>query len=219
MKELIHVLIADDHVVVRRGLASMLVPSHGMKVVGEASNGIEAVEMARALQPDVILMDMVMPGKEGPAAIAEIKAENPNARILVLTSFSEDEKIATAIKAGALGYLLKDSSSKDLLQAIRSVHSGNLSLSQALVTKLMQSLQQPPKPSSEPNTPLTQRELDVLKALACGVSNQEIARQLHISVNTVRSHVSSILSKLRLSNRAQAVRYALEQGLISPEQE
>ncbi len=213
MTDLIRILVADDHVVVRRGLVSMLVPSHGMEVIGEADDGLEVVEMARTLNPDVILMDMVMPGQSGVEAIKSIKVKNPDARILVLTSFGEEDKIAAAIRAGALGYLLKDSSSADLLQAIRNVAAGQLSLPQPMAAKLMQGLQAPAEPDSL--SPLTKRELDVLTCLAQGLSNQEIAAQLHISVNTVRSHVSHILAKLHLVNRAQAARYAVEHNLLS----
>ena len=142
MTDLIRILIADDHYVVRQGLATLLAPRNGMEVVGEAATGREAVELARTLQPDVILMDMIMPEMTGPEAISLIKQENPNARILVLTSFGESKQVSAAIQAGALGYLLKDSSPDDLLHAIRSVYRGNLVLPQDLAVKLMQ-----PQPS------------------------------------------------------------------------
>jgi len=209
MTDLIRVLIADDHFVVRQGLAALLLPRNGMAVVGEAANGREAVVLARTLQPDVILMDMIMPEMNGPEAIALIKRENPKARILVLTSFGESKQISAAIQAGALGYLLKDSSPDDLLHAIRSVHRGNLVLPQDLALALMQ-----PRPAAAALDQLTERETDVLRLLAQGQSNQEIARNLSISTTTVRSHVSSILMKLNVANRTQAALAAQEQKLL-----
>jgi len=209
MSEPIRILIADDHFVVRQGLAALLVARNGMEVVGEAATGREAVELARKLQPDVILIDMIMPELEGPEAIALIKQENPKARILVLTSFGESKQIAAAIQAGALGYLLKDSSPDDLLHAIRSVHRGSLVLTQDLALKLMQT-----QPAPTALDQLTEREADVLRLLAQGQSNQEIASNLHISMTTVRSHVSNILMKLNVSNRTQAALVAQERRLI-----
>jgi len=209
MTDLIRVLIADDHYVVRQGLAALLAPRNGMEVVGEAANGREAVDLARTLQPDVILMDMIMPEMTGPEAISLIKQENPNARILVLTSFSESKQVSAAIQAGALGYLLKDSSPDDLLHAIRSVYRGNLVLPQDLALALMQ-----PRPAAAALDQLTERETDVLRLLAQGQSNQEIARNLSISATTVRSHVSSILMKLNVTNRTQAALAAQEQKLL-----
>jgi len=209
MSEPIRILIADDHFVVRQGLAALLVARNGMEVVGEAATGREAVDLARALQPDVILMDMIMPEMEGLEAIARIKQENPKARILVLTSFGESKQVAAALQAGALGYLLKDSSPDDLLHAIRSVHRGSLVLTQDLALKLMQT-----QPAPTALDQLTEREADVLRLLAQGQSNQEIASNLHISMTTVRSHVSNILMKLNVSNRTQAALVAQERRLI-----
>ena len=209
MSDLIRILIADDHFVVRQGLAALLVPRNGMDVVGEAATGREAVDRARVLQPDVILMDMMMPEMDGPEAIALIKQENPAARILVLTSFGESKQISAAIQAGALGYLLKDSSPDDLLHAIHSVYRGNLVLPQDLALKLMQ-----PQPVSVALDQLTERETDVLRLLAKGQSNQEIAATLNIGMTTVRSHVSNILMKLNVSNRTQAALVAQERQLL-----
>ena len=209
MSDLIRILIADDHFVVRQGLAALLAPRNGMEVVGEAATGREAVDRARYLQPDVILMDMMMPEMDGPEAIALIKQENPAARILVLTSFGESKQISAAIQAGALGYLLKDSSPDDLLHAIRSVYRGNLVLPQDLALKLMQ-----PQPVSVALDQLTERETDVLRLLAKGQSNQEIAATLNIGMTTVRSHVSNILMKLNVSNRTQAALVAQERQLL-----
>ena len=209
MSDLIRILIADDHFVVRQGLAALLVPRNGMDVVGEAATGREAVDRARVLQPDVILMDMMMPEMDGPEAIVLIKQENPAARILVLTSFGESKQISAAIQAGALGYLLKDSSPDDLLHAIHSVYRGNLVLPQDLALKLMQ-----PQPVSVALDQLTERETDVLRLLAKGQSNQEIAATLNIGMTTVRSHVSNILMILNVSNRTQAALVAQERQLL-----
>ncbi len=209
MSDLIRILIADDHFVVRQGLAALLAPRNGMEVVGEAATGREAVDQARYLQPDVILMDMMMPEMDGPEAIALIKQENPAARILVLTSFGESKQISAAIQAGALGYLLKNSSPDDLLHAIHSVYRGNLVLPQDLALKLMQ-----PQPVSVALDQLTERETDVLRLLAKGQSNQEIAAALNIGMTTVRSHVSNILMKLNVSNRTQAALVAQERQLL-----
>lgn len=205
MTALIRVLIADDHFVVRQGLTTLLVARNGMKVVGEATTGREAVELARNLQPDVILMDMMMPDLDGPQAIACIIEQDPQARILVLTSFGESAKVSAAVQAGALGYLLKDSSPDDLFHAIRSVYRGNLVLPQELALKLMQ-----PQPAAPSLDQLTEREIDVLKLLAQGQSNQDIAKNLVIGTTTVRTHVSSLLNKLGCSNRTQLALFAVQ---------
>lgn len=210
----IRVLIADDHAVVREGLRGLITSEPGMEVVGEAADGTEAVLKARLLQPDVILLDLVMPRKGGLEAIAEIKRDNPEARILVLTSFAEDDRVFPAIKTGALGYLLKDSSPQELLRAIRQVYRGESSLHPAIARKLIRELSQPSElpPAEEP---LTAREVEVLRLVAQGLSNQEIGEKLVISERTVRNHVSNILGKLHLANRTQAALYALREGLAS----
>jgi NarL family two-component system response regulator LiaR len=212
MNETIRVLVVDDHVVVRVGLCALITAVPDMEVVGEAADGAEAVLKACSQQPDVILMDLVMPRKGGIEAIGEIKQENPDARILVLTSFAEDRNVFLAIKAGALGYLLKDSSSKDLIQAIRNVYRGELSLQPNIALKVIHELSQPSDlpPAEEP---LTKREVEVLKLVAQGLSNQEIAVKLVISERTVTTHVSNILGKLHLANRTQAALYAIREGL------
>ena len=214
MAETIRILIADDHSIVRQGLRALIETEPNMETVGEASDGVEAVEQARALQPDVILLDMVMPRKDGLEAIADIKEENADARILVLTSFAQDDKVFPAIKAGALGYLLKDSSPRELLQAIRDVYQGASSLHPSIARMLIAEISQP---SNLPPTedPLTEREVEVLKLLAQGMSNDEIAESLVISDRTVGKHVSNLLEKLHLANRTQAALYALREGLAS----
>jgi len=219
MVESIRILIADDHAVVREGLRALIEVQPDLELAGEASDGIEAALKARELQPDVILLDLVMPRMGGIEAIAEVVRENPTARILVLTSFAEDDKVFPAIKAGAMGYLLKDSSAQDLLQAIRDVYRGEPAMHPTIARKLMRELQRPPEPHT-PRTeePLSGREVEVLALVARGLSNQEVADNLFISERTVRTHVGNILDKLHLANRTQAALYALREGLANLEQ-
>lgn len=214
MSETIRILIADDHAIVREGLQTLINAKPGMELVGQASDGVEAAQLAAALQPDVILLDMAMPRKDGLEAIRDIKQDNPNARILVLTSFDDDERVFSAIKAGALGYLLKDSSPQQLLQAIHDVYEGRSSLHPTIALKVIKELNQP---SDLPPTkePLTEREVETLRLIAQGLTNQEIAEKLTISERTVGKHVSNILDKLHLANRTQAALYALRRGLAS----
>lgn len=214
-ERVIRVLVADDHTVLRKGLCSLLVRKYGIEVVGEAADGFEAVKQARALKPDVILMDLIMPRKTGLDAILEIRRWDPEARILVLTSFGEDAKVLAAIKAGAMGFLMKDSSLDELVHAIRTVNMGNLQLPQDLARRAMADLYGLDE-AQAPLEQLTRRELDVLKCLARGMSNEEIAQELAITVWTVSSHVHSLLQKLNLSNRTQAALYAVEIGLVTP---
>jgi two-component system, NarL family, response regulator LiaR len=214
MSNPIRVLIVDDHLVVRTGIRGLLMIEPGIEVVGEASDGAEAVVEAARLQPDVILMDLVMPRLDGIAAIQQIIAGQASARILVLTSFEADDQVFPAIRAGALGYMLKDFGPAELVRAIQRVHCGESSLHPAIARKVLQELAHPPlrPPTSEP---LTEREVEVLRLIAHGQSNQEIAATLRIGEGTVRVHVSNILSKLDLASRTQAALYALREGLAS----
>jgi NarL family two-component system response regulator LiaR len=211
----IRLLIADDHTIVRKGLKVLLATEPDMEVVGEAEDGVEAVEKAAALKPDVILMDLVMPRMDGIEATRTITAKNPSPRILVLTSFAADDKVFPAVKAGALGYLLKDSSPEQLLEAIRQVHRGEPSLEPSIARKVLQEISSPGGQGRQTTDPLTERELDVLRLIAQGMSNKEIASALFVAEWTVRSHVSSILAKLQLASRTQAALYALRSGIAS----
>jgi NarL family two-component system response regulator LiaR len=210
----IRILIVDDHTVVRHGLRLMLELKSGFEVIGEAKDGNEAIDMAIKLTPDVILMDLEMPQVNGLQAITAIHAELPDIRILVLTSFVDSEKIASAIRNGAAGYLLKDTSPGELVQAIKEVDEGHVSLPPEIAQKLVEGLQKPAGIQAVENT-LTNREGEILQLAACGLSNQEIANKLVISEGTVRFHFSNIFSKLQVNNRSQALVYALRQGWVN----
>jgi NarL family two-component system response regulator LiaR len=212
----IHVLVVDDHAIIRRGMKAVLELVPDINIVGEAENGVEAVAQAEKFHPDVILMDLVMPVMDGIEATRKIKAIQPEARILVLTTFTGEEMIFPAIKAGALGYQLKDSSPETLVEAIRQVYRGEPSLHPLIARKVLQELL---TPSEKPPTtdPLTQREVEVLRLIAQGCENKAISEKLVISEATTRTHVSNILSKLHLASRTQAALYALREGLASLE--
>lgn len=212
--EKIRVLVVDDHLIVREGIKALLTELEDMDVVGEAGGGEEAVRRAEELRPDVILMDLVMPEVDGIEAIRRISARQLGAKILALTSFSADDKVFPAIKAGALGYLLKDTDPHDLVRAVRQTFRGESFLHPRIARKVLQELNQPAKRPSAPEA-LTEREVEVLGLVARGLTNQEIAGALFVSEPTVRSHVSSILAKLHLHNRVQATLYALREGLAT----
>jgi len=214
---LIKIIIADDHPLIRQGLRVVIEAQPDMELVAEASNGEQAIQQALALKPDIVIMDLQMPVKDGLAATREIAQTNPQVQVLILTSFPDDDNVYTAIKAGAMGFLLKDSSAEYLLDAIRTVSRGESVLHPTIARKLMQEIRQPPRlpPTTEP---LTLREVEVLSCLTQGMANQQIARQLSISVRTVSTHVRNILDKLHLANRTQAALYALDQGIVAKPQ-
>jgi NarL family two-component system response regulator LiaR len=221
-KETIKVLIVDDHAVVRQGLRTFLelqdgAPALPIEVVGEAANGVEAVDLARRLQPDVVLLDLVMPEMDGIEATSRIIEDSPLSRVIILTSFGEEDKVFPAIRAGAQGYLLKDIAPNDLVQSVRAVYLGQVQLHPDIARKLMSAVatQEEPPGSRAPTSAgeLTERELEVLRLIAEGLNNREIANKLVISDKTVKTHVSSILSKLHLGDRTQAAIYALRHGL------
>ncbi len=209
----IRLLIVDDHAIVRRGMQALLAQIDDMRVIGEAADGGEAIAQAAALAPDVILMDLMMPQVDGIEAIRQISAKHPTIAILALTSFSGDDKVFPAIKAGALGYMLKNADLEELLAAIRQVAQGEPSLHPTIARKVLRELRQPQVEQTPAPEPLTAREVTVLQLIAKGMSNQEIADQLIVAEPTVRTHVSRILDKLHLANRVQATLYAMREGL------
>ena len=210
----IKLLVVDDQNIVRKGIRALLEQVDDIDVIGEASNGEEAVTQAKKLNPDVILMDLMMPKMDGIAAIHEIQASQLAARIIALTSFVTEDKVFPAIKAGAMGYLLKDSEPEDLITAIRKVNRGEPSLHPIVAKMVLAELGQPVKQPLTPE-PLTQREVDIIRLVAQGLSNRQIAEQLVIGEATVRTHVGNVLNKLHLANRVQATLYALREGLTS----
>jgi NarL family two-component system response regulator LiaR len=209
----ISVLIVDDHRVVRQGLRDFLELQDDIDVVGEASSGEDGVKLARELLPDVVLQDLVLPGIDGVEATRQIKGVSPSTRIIVLTSFADGNKVFPAIKAGAISYLLKDVQPEELARAIRAAQRNEAVLHPEVAAKLMQEFNAP-RPAENPVEQLTDREMDVLRLIARGKSNKEIADTLIISEKTVKTHVSNILSKLHLADRTQAAIYALRQRLV-----
>lgn len=209
----ITVMLVDDHRVVRQGLRDFLELQDDIDVVGEASSGEEGAALAKELLPDVVLMDLVMPGMDGVETTRRIKAVSPSSRVIVLTSFADDDKVFPAIKAGAISYLLKDISPEDLAHAIRAAQRNEAVLHPEVAAKLMQEFSTP-HAAEAPVEQLTDREMDVLRLIARGMSNKEIADALIISEKTVKTHVSNILSKLHLADRTQAAIYALRQRLV-----
>jgi NarL family two-component system response regulator LiaR len=214
MSDTIRVLVVDDHPVVRKGIRVLLAGEKDIEVVGEASNGMEAIIQVEKQRPDVVLMDLVMPDMDGIEATQRISDQYPEVRILVLTSFVADDKVFPSIKAGAQGYLLKDTDPAYLVQAIHQVYRGELSLPPVIARKVLQELKRPATQPMMPD-PLTEREVEILQLLAKGLENHEIAARLKLCDATVRSHVSNILGKLHLANRVQATLFALRNGLAS----
>jgi NarL family two-component system response regulator LiaR len=210
--EKIAVVLVDDHAIVRQGLRTYLELQPDIEVVGEASDGREAVGVVRDTLPDIVLMDLVMPNSDGVEATRAITGMAPSTRVIVLTSFSEDEKVFASIKAGAQGYLMKDVLPQDLVKAIRTVYKGEAQLDPEIARKLMHEFTNP-----QPTTPrhdLTERELEVLRLIAHGKTNKDISEDLVLSEKTVKTHVSNILQKLHLSDRTQAAVYALRQKIV-----
>ena len=207
----VRVLIADDHSVVRQGLRMFLALDPEIEIVGEAASGEEAIQQARDIRPDVVLMDLVMPGMGGVAATRMIRTEMPAVEVVALTSVVADEAVTGAIRAGAIGYLLKNTESDELRRAIKSAAAGKVYLSPEAAARLVREVKIPGSPEA-----LTERETAVLRLIAKGQANKQVARQLGIREQTVKTHVSNILGKLQLQSRTQAALYAVERGLVSP---
>jgi NarL family two-component system response regulator LiaR len=213
---MIKILIVDDHAVVRKGIRALLATETDLEVIGEAVDGEQAVTLFQELNPDLLLLDLIMPKVNGIEVIKKIKGDHPQAKILVLTSFAADDQVFPAIKAGALGYLLKDTEPDDLIEAIHQVYLGESSLSPTVARKVLEEVFHPAQKPLSPD-PLTNREVDVLQVLAKGKSNRDIADELSISETTVRTHVSNILGKLHLASRTEAALYALKEGMADLE--
>ena len=212
---LLHVLVADDHSIVREGLRAVINAESDMEVVGEAADGAQAVQLALEAKPDIILMDLKMPRKGGVEAIREIRQADPKARILVLTSYSDEALVLSAIQAGALGYLLKETSADELPEAIRALYRGQPPVDPAVARKLVLGVSQghADKPAG---SELTEREVEVVKLIARGLANQAIADRLNVAERTVRFHVGNIMDKLNVENRTAVAVYALGKGLVQP---
>jgi NarL family two-component system response regulator LiaR len=216
MADAIRVLLVDDHAVVREGLRNFLALQDGLEIVGEACDGNEAIEQAQRLEPDVILMDLVMPGLDGIGAMRQLRARSPTSRVIVLTSFLEDERVLPAIQAGAAGYLLKNVEPAELARAIRAAHAGEAIIDPTAAARLVHAIADDARPRVEEPERLTRRERDVLELIARGRSNKRIAFELGISEKTVKTHVGHLLAKLGVSDRTQAAVMAVEEGLVSP---
>jgi DNA-binding NarL/FixJ family response regulator len=212
----IRVLLVDDHAMVRRGLRGFLELHDDIRIVGEAENGLDAIEQARSLQPDVVLMDIVMPHLDGVGAIAAIKRELPAIEIVALTSFLEEARVTAALEAGASGFILKDADADDVAAAIRSARDGEVQLDPAVAGLIARRVRER---AATPATrdPLTDRERDVLRLVGRGLANKAIATELGITERTARTHVSNILGKLGLASRTQAALYARDRGLVGPD--
>jgi two-component system, NarL family, response regulator LiaR len=212
----IRLLIADDHWVVREGLRMYLSRDPGFEIVGEADNGETAVQLAKDRRPDVVLMDLVMPVMDGITAIQAIRAEAPGVEVVALTSVLDDELVVVAVKAGAIGYLHKDARGEELKEAIRAAAAGRVHLSPQAAARLLREVRTP-EPAETPE-PLTEREREVLRLVSLGLANKEVARRLGIGEGTVKTHVSSLLAKLRVQSRTQAALHAVRMGLVRPDE-
>ena len=212
--EWIGVLIVDDHAVVREGLRTYLSLQDGIEVIGEARDGDEALAEAEALSPDVILMDLVMPGRDGLAAMRELRARGSVARVIVLTSFADDDRIMPAIQAGAAGYLLKNVAPAELARAVRAAHAGEALLDPSVAARLVEAIATGRAGSPPPADPLTPRERDVLELIVAGMANKRIALELGLSEKTVKAHVGHVLAKLGVADRTQAALLAVRTGLV-----
>ena len=215
MPESIRILVVDDHAVVREGLRTFLELQEDFQVVGEAGDGEEAVGLAERLRPDVVLMDLVMPGLDGVGAMQRLRSRLPDCRVIVLTSFADDDRLLPAIQAGAAGYLLKDTRPSELARAVRAAHAGEALLDPTVAARLVDAIAQ--APGSEPPQRLTPREHQVLELIARGLSNKLIARELEISEKTVKAHVGHLLGKLGVTDRTQAALYAVRAGIVGGE--
>ena len=212
MTPAVRVLLVDDHPVVRQGLRALLSTQDGIEVVGEADDGEAAVAAAERLSPDVVLMDVVMPGMDGVEALRRIGERRPQTRVVMLTSYADERRAMEAVDAGASGFLLKDASPRDVAAAIRAAHRGEAVLHPSVAAKLLAERRRPPAA----HTDLTARELEVLGLIARGLQNKQIAAQLHVSEKTVKTHVSAILRKLAVADRTQAAMYAVRERLAEP---
>jgi NarL family two-component system response regulator LiaR len=209
----IKVLLVDDHEMVRIGLAAVLGTEEGIEVVGEASNGLEGIKLAQEYKPDVVLMDLVMDGMDGIETTRRLLELYPDCKVIVLSSFLDDEKMYPVIEAGAFSYLLKTSRASEIAQAIRAAAKGQSILESQVASKIMNRFRQP-KAAAEPHEDLTEREMEVLRLIAAGKSNQEVADDLFIGVKTVKFHVTNVLAKLGVEDRTQAAIYAFKHGLV-----
>ena len=212
MADAIRILVVDDHAVVREGLRTFLGLQDGLAVVGEAADGEEAVRVAEQLRPDVVLMDLVMPRVDGVGAMRELRRRLPEARVIVLTSFLEDERLLPAIQAGAAGYLLKNAQPQEIARAVRAAHDGQALLDPAVAARLVDAIAQPA--GEPPREPLTTREREVLALIARGMSNKRIARELGVAEKTVKTHVGHVLAKLGVADRTEAAVHAVRTGLV-----
>lgn len=217
MAESISVLLVDDHAMVRQGVKAFLVTQPDLSVIGEAGSGEEAIQLAAQFIPDVILMDLIMPGMDGVEATRRVKQVSPRSQIVVLTSYHEDEHIFPALKAGALSYILKDVSADELASAVRKAAMGEAILHPRVAARVIKELQGRRAEVLNPFTELSERELEVLKLIADGMSNAEMAAKLVLSEKTIKGHVSNILSKLHLVDRTQAAVYAWREGVVRKE--